>query len=316
MSDTEAHIELSIVATIYNSAEIIDQLLFRIREAVEPLQLDYEIIFVDDGSSDNSSFIIETKSLADLRVKSLILSRNFGQQIAMSAGIVHARGKYILILDGDLQNPPEVIPTLYHKIQEGYDIVYAVSHQRNNGIDKLTSWFFWKFMNKVMNVNIVRSQLMMRIMTSRVAKIYSNYPERIRTVAAITHDIGMQYAVINVQNEKRASGKSNYNTIKRLNLAIDVLIDLSNNPLNILFYAGVLVLLATMFAGVGYLYLYFTQSMLPGFTSLVLLILFFGSINLISLGVLARYISNIYTEVKCRPLFLVRRKINLPEDAI
>ncbi|MDP3009536.1 MAG: glycosyltransferase family 2 protein [Methylococcales bacterium] len=308
--------ELSIVATIYNSAEIVDQLLFRIKAAVDSLQLDYEIILVDDGSRDNSSFIMEKQSLADLRVKSLILSRNFGQQIAMSAGIMYAQGKYVLIMDGDLQNPPEAIPTLYHKIQEDHDIVYAISNQRNNGIDKLTSWIFWKFLRSVMGINIIRSQLMMRIMTSKVAQLYSNYPERIRTVAAITHDIGMRHAVINIHNEKRAAGKSNYNTIKRLNLAIDVLIDLSNNPLNILFYSGILVLLATVIAGVDYLYLYFTHSVQPGFTTLVLLIMFFGSINLISLGILARYISNIYTEVKCRPLFLVRKKINLSDDAI
>lgn len=315
MTVTPARPELSIVATIYNSAEIIDQLIFRIRAAIHPLQLDYEIILVDDGSRDNSAFIMETQSLADKRVKSLILSRNFGQQIAMSAGIIYAQGKYVLIMDGDLQNPPEAIPTLYRKIQqEDHDIVYAVSQQRNNGIDKLTSWIFWKFLRNVMGVNIIRSQLMMRIMTARVAQLYSSYPEKIRTVAAITHDIGMRHAVINVTNEKRAAGKSNYNTLKRLNLAIDVLIDLSNNPLNILFYAGALVLLATMLAGIDYLYLYFTHSIQPGFTTIVLLIMFFGSINLISLGILARYISNIYTEVKCRPLFLVRRKINLPDD--
>lgn len=303
--------ELSIVATVYNSAEIVDQLVARIVFAMAPLQFEYEIILIDDGSRDNSSMMIERQSSVNPRVKGLILSRNFGQQIAMSVGIVHAKGKYILIMDGDLQNPPEAIPPLYNKIREGNDIVYAVSLQRNNGLDKLTSFVFWGFLKKIMNVNIVRGQLMMRIMTSKVAELYSLYPERIRTVAAITHDIGMQTAILSVNNEKRPNGRSNYNTIKRLNLAIDVLIDLSNNPLNIIFYAGLFTISATVVVGFAYLYYYLTHDIVPGFTTLVLLSLVFGGLNLLSLGIMARYISNIYTEVKSRPLFHVRKKINM-----
>ncbi|MDH4121420.1 MAG: glycosyltransferase family 2 protein [Deltaproteobacteria bacterium] len=313
MNETLSQPDISIVATVYNSAEIVDQLVIRIKSSIEPLKLDYEIILVDDGSRDNSSQRIEQLSLVTPNVKGLILSRNFGQQIAMSAGIAYAQGKYILIMDGDLQNPPEAIPILYHKIQEGNDIVYAVSHQRNNIVDKLSSFIFWGFLTKIMNVNIVRSQLMMRIMTFQVSQLYLNYPERIRTIAAITNDIGMKYSTINIQNEKRSSGKSNYNTIKRLNLAIDVLIDLSNNPLNILFYSGIIAMFATIITGGGYLYSYFNHDALPGFTTLVMLNLLFGSINLLSLGILARYLANIYTEVKRRPLFHVRKKFNISE---
>jgi dolichol-phosphate mannosyltransferase len=232
----------------------------------------------------------------------------------MSAGVAHARGKHVLIMDGDLQNPPEAIPELYAKALEGYDVVYTTARVRNNWIDQLTSWLFWRFLNQIANMQVVRNQLMLRIMSERVVEHYKRYPERIRTVAAISHDIGMKTSVMEVKNERRVAGKSNYSTLKRLNLAIDVIFDFSNHPLNVLFYAGLVIMLATGLLGLAYLYSYLTYDVMPGFTTLVLLVMFFGSSNLITLGLLARYIANIYTEVKQRPLFIVRQHINLPQD--
>lgn len=304
-------IQLSIVATIYNSSQIIPSLVERIANAAHTIGVTYEIILVDDGSRDDSAIVMESISNADPRVKSIILSRNFGQQIAMSAGIHHANGEFVLIMDGDLQNPPEAIADLYHEALKGFDIVYTKSIKKNNLLDSLTSLLFWKFLKIVMRVDIVDSQLMMRIMTSRVARLYRDYPEKIRTVAAITHDIGMKRSTIQVENGKREYGKSNYSTRKRLSLALDVILDFSNKPLDFVFTIGLFTLAATIVAMIYYLYSYLKMSVLPGFTSLILFIMFFGSINLISIGVLARYISNIYTEVKRRPLYLIFKTINI-----
>lgn len=303
--------QLSVVATIYNAAPMVRELVNRLRNSIKETNLTYEIILVDDGSRDDSAFVMQALSEEDVHVKSIVLSRNFGQQIAMSTGIHYAKGDYVLIMDGDLQNPPEAIPMLYQAIQEGFDIIYTTSVKRNNWIDQSTSWLFWRFMRIVMKVNIIESQLMMRLFTRRVADYFRSYPEKIRTIAAIMHDIGMKYKVVEVGNAKRAWGKSNYNTVKRLNLAIDVLLDLSSNPLNILFYGGFSILCLTGVLSLHYLYLYLFENILPGFTTLILSILFFGSINLISLGLIARYISNIYAEVKNRPLYLVRKTFNL-----
>lgn len=304
-------LELSIVATVYNSAGIVAPLVGQISEAVASLGVSYEIILVEDGSSDDSAFALEQQSMLNHRVKSVLLSRNFGQQIAMSAGIHHATGRLVLIMDGDLQNPPEAIIELYQKINEGYDIVYTTSPNKNNNMDSLTSWLFWKFLKSIMKIDIAESQLMMRIMTDRVAAYYREYPEKIRTVAAITHDIGMRRAIIPVQNRRRGQGRSNYNTSKRFNLAIDVILDFSNRPLNYVFYLGFGILILTGIATIYYLYAYLTRSTLPGFTSLVLLIMLFGSINLISVGIMARYMANIYTEVKRRPLYFIRKTFNI-----
>ncbi|MBX9896136.1 MAG: glycosyltransferase family 2 protein [Nitrosomonas sp.] len=306
--------QLSVVATIYNAAPMVRELVDRLRIVLEGMGITYEIVLVDDCSKDDSLYVMQTLSEEDPHIKSIALSRNFGQQVAMSAGIHYARGDYVLIMDGDLQNPPEAIPLLYQTVQQGYDIIYTTSVSRNNWVDEATSWLFWKFMRMVMKVDIIRSQLMMRIFTRRVAEYFKRYPEKVRTIVAIINDIGMKHKVIEVPNNKRAWGKSNYNTIKRVNLAIDVLLDLSNNPLNILFYSGLIILGLTGILSLHYLYLYLFENILPGFTTIILSVLFFGSINLISLGLIARYISNIYTEVKNRPLFLVRQTINISED--
>lgn len=302
---------ISIVATVYNSANIVELLVERIKNTINNLALNYEIILVDDGSTDDSSFIMEQLSNNDRRVKSIVLSRNFGQQIAMSAGIYHATGSYVVIMDGDLQNPPEAIPDLYRKIKEGYDIVYTTSLKKNNNIDSITSWLFWKFLKHILKVDIPESQLMLRMITQRVARYYCEFPEKIRTVAAITHDIGMKRTSIQVQNSKRIHGKSNYNTKKRVSLAIDVILELSNRPLNFIFYLGLIIM---FISGIGmsyYLYVYMSTNILPGFTTMILLVMLFGSINLISMGILARYIANIYTEVKRRPLYFIQKTINI-----
>jgi polyisoprenyl-phosphate glycosyltransferase len=307
--------ELSIVATVYNTARIVEPLVSQISAVVANLGVSYEIILVDDGSSDDSAYVLEQQSELDKRVKSIVLSRNFGQQVAMSAGIHHATGRFVLIMDGDLQNPPEGISDLYRKMQEGYDIVYTTSLKKNNKMDSLTSWLFWKFLKAVMKVDIAESQLMMRMMTARVAQYYREYPEKIRTVAAITQDIGMRRAIIPVENRRREQGKSNYNTSKRINLAIDVILDFSNRPLNFMFYFGIIILMITGIAMIYYLYAYMTMNTVPGFTSLILLVMLFGSINLISIGILARYMANIYTEVKRRPLYFIRKTINIEQDS-
>lgn len=312
--DTNAP-ELSIVATVYNSAHIVEPLVNQIRAVIVNLGVSYEIILVDDGSSDDSAYVLEHQSGLDWRVKSIVLSRNFGQQVAMSAGIHHATGRFVLIMDGDLQNPPEAISDLYRKMREGYDIVYTTSTTRNNKMDSMTSWLFWKFLKAVMKVDIAENQLMMRMMTARVAQYYREYPEKIRTVAAITHDIGMKRTIIPVENRRRVQGRSNYSTSKRINLAIDVILDFSNRPLNFVFYFGFIILMLTGIAMTYYLYAYMTMNTLPGFTSLILLVMLFGSINLISIGIMARYMANIYTEVKRRPLYFIRKTVNIEPDA-
>lgn len=304
-------IELSIVATIYNSESTIPVLIKSIREAVASLDGFYEVILVDDRSMDRSWDVIQAQASQFFEVKGVRLSRNFGQQIAMSAGISYARGNYIVIMDGDLQNPPEAIPILYEKIKNKFDLIYTVSKRRNNFKDEITSSFFWFVIRKVLGVTIIPDQLMMKIMTSRVARQYNTYPEVHRTVAGIIKDVGFSYSVLPVENKRRQSGRSNYNFMKRFNLMVDIVISMSNVPLNFMLYLGGGVFLGTLLLIILYTILFFVSDVPAGYTSMMLSIFFFGSMIVTMLGFIGRYLSNIYMEVRRRPLFIEDGKVNL-----
>lgn len=306
----EEILDLSVVVPMYNAEKIVPIITNEIKANLATLSISYELIFVDDGSKDDTTSKILFECKKDNRVKSIFLSRNYGQQITVSAGINYASGKYVLIMDGDLQNPPEEIPNLYNKISEGYDIIYTRSTHKNNWIDNITSFLFWNFLKRILKIDIVDSQLMMRIMTAEVVSNFNLYSEKTRTIASITNDIGIKKFVLNINNKKRIIGKSNYNMKKRLNLALDVILDLSQNPLNFIFTISLYGIVISIFLTFYYLYSYFNNTLLPGFTTTVILIIFFGSVNLFGLGVVARYLSNIYVEVKKRPLYIVRKFIN------
>ena len=304
-------IELSIVATVYNDAEIVPLLVKEICEQCAQLEISYEIILVNDCSPDNSEFEIQKACKENENVKGISLSRNFGQQIAMSAGMRYAAGKFIIIMDGDLQNPPSAIPLLYKEILKGYDIVYTVSETRYNFMDKTTSCFFYFMLTKLFGVKIVPNQLMMKIMKHSFVDRFNKYNEIHRSVTGIVNDISSSYQVLDVQNQVRKIGQSNYGFFKRLNYAFDLLISLSNAPLNIMIYFGFSVFLLTMISIVYNLYIYLFGDVPAGFTSIILTNSFFGSLIILLLGFIGRYLSNIYSEVRKRPLFHVREIYNL-----
>ena len=303
--------ELSIVTTIYNDAGIVPVLVEKIREAVLPLGIDYEVILVNDCSPDTSEQAIIAVCNSYPEVKGITLSRNYGQQIAMSAGMREAKGNYVVILDGDLQNPPDKIPELYSKIKEGYDLVYTVGTARNGWRDEMSSKLFWWILAKMFKVKVVPYQLMMKIMTRNFLDRFNTYNEQSRTIAGIVNDIGLNYTVVEVQNHKRLTGKSNYNFIKRFNLMIDVIISFSNAPLNIMIHFGWIIFTLTSLTAFYQLYLYISDSIPAGYTSLILSIFFFGSLNILMLGFIGRYLANIYAEVKNRPLYAIRKTYNL-----
>ena len=310
--DNNKDIFLSVVVTCYNDSEIIESLVNEIEITVLPITTEYEIVLVNDFSPDNSDKIIELICSQNRKVKGISLSRNFGQQIAMSAGISIAKGKYIVIMDGDYQNPPEAIPTLIEKIQkENKDIVYCVSKKRNNLIDELSSELFWFTITKIFNIKMVRNQLMMKIFTKELADRYALFNEKIRTVTGIMNDISSNYTMIQVENNKRKLGKSNYTFFNRMNLMLDFLVSISNHPLNIMIYLGGLIFFITIIYSISFLFIYFFCQVPSGYTSLILSIFFFGSLNLLLLGFIGKYLSNIYTEVRNRPLFHIKKTYNL-----
>jgi len=309
MNNTD--VELSIVTTIYNDAAVIKTLITELENTAKPLHIGLEIIIVNDGSRDNSGEIIKSICAEKTYVKGINLSRNFGQQIAVSAGLRFASGKFILVIDGDLENPIDAIPLLYKRINEGFDIVYAVTKKRNSLINSITSELFWIVVCKLFKVNIIRHQLMLRIMSRKMVDYYNDYTEITRSVAGITQDIGLNYSTLEVTPQKRISGKSNYSFSKRLNIFIDIVLSMSLRPLNFIIFLGLYTFILSVIIAIYYLYVFFTVGTVPGFTSTILSIFLFGSITIFTLGIIARYLSLIYLEVKNRPLFLIKEKYNL-----
>lgn len=311
MNKSNQDIELSVVATIYNDAAVVPLLVNEITSQCRPLEINFEIILVNDCSTDDSEKAIEKICLSSSNVKGITLSRNFGQQIAMSVGMRYAAGKYIIIMDGDLQNPPSEIPRLYREILKGYDIVYTVSKTRNNFLNQLSSSLFWFIITKIFGVKIVKNQLMMKIMNRALVERYNEYNEIHRTVAGIVKDVSSYHQILYVENQIRKFGNSHYNFVKRCNLMIDMLISLSSAPLNMLIFLGFSVFVLTNIVSIYYIIQYLFFDVPPGFTSVILSIFFFGSLIVLLLGFIGRYLSNIYTEVRGRPLFHIKKKYNI-----
>lgn len=302
---------LSVVATVYNDADIVPVLVENIIKNIPPDITSYEIILVNDCSRDHSEQTIKAECEKNKNIKGVSLARNFGQQIAMSAGIHHATCDYIVIMDGDMQNPPSAIPALYNKIKEGYDIVYAVSKTRNDLWDAFTSYVFWAILTGLFKVNIVKHQLMMKIMTREFTGRFNKYAEINRTIDGLVNDISSNYAVLEIENQKRLKGRSNYNFLKRMSLMFDMIISLSSAPLTFLIYLGFFIFLGTVAASAYYVYEYFYDVVPSGYTSVQLSLFFFGSLTILILGIIGRYLSNIYAEVRHRPLYHIKKTYNL-----
>jgi dolichol-phosphate mannosyltransferase len=286
---------------------LIDEL---IKEAAK-LNVIYEIILVNDNSKDNSEEAVKEACEKHPFVRGLSLARNYGQQIAVSAGVRNASGKYVLIIDGDLENPIKAVGNLYYKIKEGYDIVFAVSKVRQTFYERMTSEAFWFVISRLLKITIVENQLLLRIMSQKMVSNYNSYGEISRSVAGINHDIGLKSAKIEVIPNKRVSGKSNYSFSKRLNIFIDIVLNMSSKPLNFVIFFGFFAILFSFGIVLFYLYKYFTGQALTRDILALLSSLLFGSFIVFTLGIMSRYLSLIYLEVRNRPLFIIKEKYNL-----
>lgn len=296
---------VSVVVPVYNGARLVERLVQEVVASLDGTGEPYELLLIEDGSQDSSwDAIVRAASLCP-DVKGFRLSRNFGQQIAVSAGIAQARGRYVIVMDCDLQNPASAIPEILGSLRAGNELVYTVSRVRNNARDAVTSQLFWFVLTRIFKAPVVKHQLMMKGMTSRMARIYDSYPEVTRTVAGIVGDIGFRHAVIEVQNARRGEGKSNYGFFKRFDLMVDMIISIAGAPLKILIYAGLAGFIMTLIAAIYFLAAALFHSVVSGVTVLILAVCLFGSLLTLVLGIVGVYLANIYAEVRRRPLFLI-----------
>ncbi|MCS7083288.1 MAG: glycosyltransferase family 2 protein [Bacteroidetes bacterium] len=304
--------DLSIVIPIYNEAAVLEELLKRLRAALAPLDLDWEVLFVDDGSQDGSWAVLERLAAEDSRVRALGLSRNFGHQRAISAGLEWARGRAVVVMDGDLQDPPELIPELLRRWQQGYEVVYAVRTRRREPWLMRTAYrIFYRLLSALAEVEIPLDAGDFGLIDRRVLEVMRRMPERSRFVRGLRSWSGFRQIGVPYERAARARGRSKYSWGKLLRLALDGLLAFSSAPLRLATWMGFFVSSISFVGIVLYLYRYFTTPRVPGFTTLIIALLFLGGIQLITIGIIGEYIGRIYEEVKQRPLYVVYRTLNL-----
>ena len=303
-------IDLTVVVPVYNESENISSLYQRLRHVMVRMGLSCELIFINDGSTDDSLDALRKMAKSDDTVRYLDFSRNFGHQIAVMAGLDHSRGDSVVIIDADLQDPPELIEELYEKMQEGYDVVYARRRSRKGEslMKKLTARVFYRLLQAITSVTIPVDTGDFRIISRRVVNVLRQMPEQHKFLRGQISWVGFQQTSILYDRDERQGGATGYTYRKMIRFAIDGITSFSDFPLKLATLAGFVV---SFFA---FLYMIWTfiakivwpESHVQGWASLMVSILFLGGIQLISIGIIGEYISRLNLNVMNRPLYVVR----------
>lgn len=301
---------LSVVLPVYNESDNLPELARRLGAVLESLGDTYEVIFVDDGSQDATQGILRSLHARDPHVRIVRLSRNFGHQAAISAGIDHARGDVIVVMDADLQDPPEEIPNLLAYWRQGYQVVYAIRHQRKEGLLKRSAYgFFYRSLHQVASVEIPLDAGDFCAIDRQVADVLRSMPERNRFIRGIRSWIGFRQIGVPYNRAARYAGKPKYSLFKLTRLALDGFFSFSYLPLRLASLLGLLVSVAGFFLAVWTIYKRLVLPEFPsGFATIVVGMMFLGGIQLLALGMIGEYVGRIFDEVKQRPLYIVRER--------
>jgi dolichol-phosphate mannosyltransferase len=306
-------IHISIVTPAYKCSSCIEELYRRLLETLEKITNKFEIIYVNDGSPENDWEIIYNLSLKDTRVKGIKLSRNFGQHIAITAGLDYAQGDWVIVMDCDLQDQPEEIEKLYKKAQEGYDIVFSYRHERqDNMFRKLSSKFFSIAYNYLGDIKVDNSTANFSIASQKVIECVRRFRERNRAYPIFLNSVGFKTGYVDVEHDSRFAGESSYSLSKLIDFAIQCIVSQSNKPLKISIKLGFTLSGIALFYGVYIIirYLFFSVAV-PGWTSTIVLLSFFSGLIFANLGIVGLYIGKVFDEVKNRPLYFVEKLCNI-----
>jgi dolichol-phosphate mannosyltransferase len=316
---------LSIIIPCYNEEEVIKVTHTRLTSVLEEITPDFELIYIDDGSRDQTAELSRQLHTSDSRVRVILLSRNFGHQMATTAGIEHSVGDAVVLIDADLQDPPEVIKEMVDKWRQGYDVVYGVRTERigESAFKLWSAKAFYRLINQLSDVEIPLDTGDFRLMDRQVVKALLAMPERDRFLRGMVSWVGFRQIAVPYQREKRVAGVSKYPLWKMVRFATDGILSFSLVPLRLAIWFGFFAL-ALAFIGIIYAFVVrlFTSNWQPGWALLFIAILSMGGVQLIFLGVIGEYIGRIYREEKRRPLYLVKERLgfrsdsHLPEDKI
>ncbi|MDQ2075931.1 glycosyltransferase family 2 protein [Marinimicrobium sp. ABcell2] len=308
---------LSILTPMYNEAAGLGEYFQALEAALAPLDIDYEIVCVDDGSRDDTLSLLKQHAERNPRIKIVALSRNFGKEAAMTAALDYASGDVALPMDADLQDPPELIAAMLAKWREGYQVVYAKrSSRKTDGlIKRKTARLFYKVFNRLSDIKIPEDVGDFRLLDRGVIEAIKQLPEKDRFMKGLFCWPGLKHTVIEFERQKRAQGTSKYNYWNLWNFALSGITSFSTFPIRAGIYLGLTVATFSFLFGLWVIFkTVITGVDVPGYASLLVAVLFMGGIQLFFLGLLGEYIGRIYKEVKNRPIYLVEDEIGFHAD--
>jgi polyisoprenyl-phosphate glycosyltransferase len=303
--------DLSIVIPVYNEEKNLPLLLEKLVAETLRMQVTYEVIFVNDGSMDNSLQVIKHMAASNTAVTYISLSRNFGHQVAVSAGLDMATGKAVVVMDADLQDPPELVSELYAKMQEGFEVVYGrrIYRKGESYLKKTTAKFFYRLLSSITHVNIPLDTGDFRIMDAKVVRVLKQMPERNKFLRGQVAWVGFRQTWINYTRDERFGGESGYTYGKLLRLALDGITSFSDFPLKMASMLGFIV------SGIAFLLMIYTllarlvfNDYVQGWASIILSVLFLGGVQLICIGIAGEYLARVFNNVQGRPLYVVDEK--------
>ncbi|MFT5861169.1 MAG: glycosyltransferase involved in cell wall biosynthesis [Flavobacteriaceae bacterium] len=307
--------DISIVLGVFNEKDNIERVYSDLVKVLSENFKSFQLIFVDDGSTDGSFEIIKELSSVNNDVLGIQFSRNFGQQSAITAGFENALGDVIVTIDSDGQQPPALIPVLFAKHKEGFDIVNSVREDdKSIGIfKKLTSKLFYKVINMLSDTYITPSSSEFRLMSKQVVDSFLLFKEKKRFTRGLIHWMGFSQASVSYSANERFSGKSKQSTGKLLTLAGDGITSFTSKPLKISFYVGLSVAFLGLIYAIYAVVQYFTGNSVEGWASLLIVILILGGLQLVSIGIVGEYLARVFDEVKNRPLYLIKERTDTSE---
>jgi glycosyltransferase involved in cell wall biosynthesis len=300
---------ISIVVPVFNEEDNIQVFYQEVCKYMEPLSYDFELLFVDDGSRDATPLILERLAQQDSRVRGLIMARNYGHQLALTCGLDHADGDCVITMDGDMQHPPEMLPLLLAKWQEGFEVVQTirVSTEGVSWFKSFTSGLFYKLINAMSKVHIQEGGSDFRLLDKAVVQSFRRFKERARFIRGMISAIGYRQVQVEFIAPKRYAGISKFSLGKMVNFALDGITAYSKLPLRFAFYIGLLFALISFGVTLHVIYIkLFTIEAVPGWATISASILLLGGLQLLGLGIIGEYVGRIFEEVKQRPLYLLR----------
>jgi glycosyltransferase involved in cell wall biosynthesis len=302
---------LSVVIPVYNESSLIDELVRRVKTNVKLITDDYEIIIVDDGSQDNTWNSIENEAKSENRIKGIKFSRNFGHHYAITAGLHNSTGEWVVVMDGDLQDRPEVIPELYRKAKDGFDVVFV---SRQNRPEKLyyriaQKIFYW-ILRSLSGIDFDSRQANFSIINKKVADAFQKFPENTRFYGSTIKWLGFNRSFIVADHGVRYDGKPSYTIRKRFKLALDIILSFSERPLKFAISLGIIMSTVSVVAGFWIVYGSFKWGFVViGWTSLIAVIFFSTGVILIVMGIMGIYIGEVFKQVKNRPIYVIDKVI-------